>query len=81
MRIWARLVSALRWTVTPSSGAGAMGNRSIGTAAAGGMLFGTIFGVLMVPGLYVLFESIGSRMKQKKMLSIPIVNEHGVVWY
>ena len=38
-----------------ASGAGAIGNRSIGTAAVGGMLIGTIFGVLVIPGLYVLF--------------------------
>ncbi|BAV08980.1 hydrophobe/amphiphile efflux-1 (HAE1) family protein [Filimonas lacunae] len=38
-----------------ASGAGAMGNRSIGTAAAGGMLLGTLFGLVLVPGLYVLF--------------------------
>lgn len=38
-----------------ASGAGAMGNRSIGTAAAGGMLLGTVFGLVVVPGLYVLF--------------------------
>ncbi|GEP91961.1 hydrophobe/amphiphile efflux-1 (HAE1) family protein [Chitinophaga terrae (ex Kim and Jung 2007)] len=41
-----------------ASGAGAMGNRSIGTAAAGGMLIGTLFGVLVIPGLYVLFASM-----------------------
>ncbi|WP_242691527.1 efflux RND transporter permease subunit [Desertivirga arenae] len=45
-----------------ASGAGAMGNRSIGTAAAGGMLIGTLFGVILIPGLYVLFAS----MKKKK---------------
>ncbi|RFM28208.1 efflux RND transporter permease subunit [Deminuibacter soli] len=39
-----------------ASGAGALGNRSIGTAAAGGMLTGTIFGVLLIPGLFVLFS-------------------------
>jgi len=39
-----------------ADGAGAMGNRSIGTAAAGGMLFGTIFGLILIPGLYVLFS-------------------------
>ncbi|MCC6290141.1 MAG: efflux RND transporter permease subunit, partial [Chitinophagaceae bacterium] len=38
-----------------ASGAGAIGNHTIGTAAAGGMLFGTIFGIILVPGLYVLF--------------------------
>jgi HAE1 family hydrophobic/amphiphilic exporter-1 len=40
-----------------ASGAGAIGNQTIGSAAAGGMLFGTIFGVIIIPGLYVLFAS------------------------
>jgi HAE1 family hydrophobic/amphiphilic exporter-1 len=48
-----------------ASGAGAIGNRSIGTAAAGGMLIGTIFGVIVIPGLYVLFESIGKKKKSE----------------
>ena len=39
-----------------ATGAGALGNRSIGTAAAGGMLIGTVFGVIVIPGLYVLFS-------------------------
>jgi HAE1 family hydrophobic/amphiphilic exporter-1 len=39
-------------------GAGALGNRSIGTAAAGGMLLGTTFGLLLVPGLYVIFAGM-----------------------
>ena len=47
-----------------ATGAGAIGNRSIGIAAAGGMLVGTLFGVLIVPGLYVIFESIGSKTKK-----------------
>ena len=40
-----------------ADGAGAIGNRSIGTAAAGGMLIGTVFGMVLIPGLYVLFAS------------------------
>jgi HAE1 family hydrophobic/amphiphilic exporter-1 len=48
-----------------ASGAGAMGNRSIGTAAAGGMLIGTIFGVLVIPGLYYLFAVLSERTKRK----------------
>ena len=46
-----------------ADGAGAMGNRSIGTAAAGGMLTGTLFGIFLIPGLYVLFAS---RKKAKE---------------
>ena len=46
-----------------ASGAGAIGNRSIGAAAAGGMLIGTIFGVIVIPGLYVLFASLAKPKK------------------
>lgn len=47
-----------------ASGAGALGNRSIGTAAAGGMLTGTLVGIFLVPGLYVIFENIGTRLRR-----------------
>lgn len=40
-----------------AQGAGEMGNRSIGIAALGGMLIGTIVGLVLVPGLYYLFSS------------------------
>ncbi len=40
-----------------ATGAGAAGNRTIGTAAIGGMVFGTVWGMLLVPGLYVLLRS------------------------
>ena len=52
-----------------ATGAGAMGNRSIGTAAAGGMLVGTIFGILIIPGLYVLFASITERKKDVSQIN------------
>ncbi|QMU29680.1 efflux RND transporter permease subunit [Adhaeribacter radiodurans] len=48
-----------------ANGAGAMGNRSIGTTAAGGMLVGTIFGVILIPGLYVLFAKLSEGKKVK----------------
>jgi hydrophobic/amphiphilic exporter-1 (mainly G- bacteria), HAE1 family len=41
-----------------ATGAGAVGNRTIGTSSLGGMLFGTIFGVILIPGLYYLFAKI-----------------------
>ncbi|WP_300663677.1 efflux RND transporter permease subunit [Fluviicola sp.] len=49
-----------------ASGAGEIGNSTIGSAAAGGMLFGTIFGVIVIPGLYVIFASLSSKSKTKK---------------
>jgi HAE1 family hydrophobic/amphiphilic exporter-1 len=44
-----------------ASGPGATGNRTIGSAAAGGMLIGTVFGVLIIPGLYYIFAKISER--------------------
>ena len=41
-----------------ATGAGAVGNKTIGSSAMGGMLFGTIFGVLIVPGLYYIFAKL-----------------------
>jgi HAE1 family hydrophobic/amphiphilic exporter-1 len=38
-------------------GAGAISNRTIGSSAIGGMIFGTVFGVIVVPGLYFVFAS------------------------
>jgi HAE1 family hydrophobic/amphiphilic exporter-1 len=39
-------------------GAGAVGNKTIGSSAMGGMLLGTIFGVIIVPGLYYVFGTL-----------------------
>ncbi len=44
-------------------GAGAIGNKTIGASALGGMIFGTIFGVIIVPGLYYIFGSIAEGRK------------------
>lgn len=41
-----------------ATGPGAVGNRTIGSSALGGMLFGTIFGVIIVPGLYYIFGTL-----------------------
>ncbi|WP_134089601.1 efflux RND transporter permease subunit [Olivibacter sp. XZL3] len=46
-----------------ATGAGAIGNRTIGASAMGGMLFGTVFGVIIVPGLYYIFGSLASGRK------------------
>ncbi|RYY22412.1 MAG: efflux RND transporter permease subunit [Chitinophagaceae bacterium] len=57
-----------------ASGAGAMGNRSIGTAAAGGMLIGTLFGALLVPGLYAIFAGLAEYKRKRKVVA-PVTEE------
>ena len=44
-----------------ATGPGAIGNRTIGTAAVGGMLVGTLIGVLVIPGLYYIFAVIAEK--------------------
>lgn len=46
-----------------ATGPGAIGNRTIGTTAVGGMLMGTLVGVLVIPGLYYLFAKISDGKK------------------
>lgn len=48
-----------------ATGPGAIGNRTIGSTAVGGMLMGTLIGVLVIPGLYYLF---GKMADGKKMI-------------
>ncbi|MDE6418283.1 MAG: efflux RND transporter permease subunit [Duncaniella sp.] len=45
-----------------ATGAGANGNRALGTGSIGGMLIGMILQVLIVPALFVLFQKIQERI-------------------
>lgn len=56
-----------------ASGAGAVGNRTIGTASVGGMLLGTLFGVVLIPGLYVLFSKSKKDKKMKESMANVLV--------
>ncbi len=46
-----------------ATGPGAIGNRTIGTTAVGGMLLGTVIGVLVIPGLYYVFAKLSGDRK------------------
>lgn len=46
-----------------ATGPGAIGNRTIGSASAGGMLIGTLFGVILIPGLYYIFGRISEKVQ------------------
>lgn len=54
-----------------ATGAGAIGNKTIGASAMGGMLLGTLFGVLVVPGLYYIF---GKMSEGKELIKDEAVN-------
>jgi HAE1 family hydrophobic/amphiphilic exporter-1 len=45
-------------------GVGANGNRSIGVGAVGGMLIGTMIGILVIPTMFVIFQTIQERIKK-----------------
>ena len=49
-----------------ANGAGAVGNKTIGSSAMGGMILGTTIGVLIIPGLYYFFASMidGKKLLQ-----------------
>ena len=47
-----------------AKGAAALGNRSIGTGAVGGMLTGVILGVFIVPVLFIIFQALQERLSR-----------------
>jgi hydrophobic/amphiphilic exporter-1 (mainly G- bacteria), HAE1 family len=51
--------------LTWASGGSALGNRSIGTGAVGGMLVGVLLGVFIIPVLFVLFQALQERLTGK----------------
>lgn len=61
-----------------ATGAGAIGNKTIGGSALGGMLLGTIFGVIIIPGLYYVFAKMSEgRQLIKNEYDRPLTEEHG----
>ncbi|MBN9295871.1 MAG: efflux RND transporter permease subunit [Filimonas sp.] len=52
-----------------ATGASALGNRSIGTGAIGGMLTGVIFGVFIIPVLFVIFQYLQEKVGRKKPIA------------
>ena len=51
-----------------ASGVGAVGNRSIGMGAVGGMLVGTVIGVFFIPILFVIFQGLQERISGKPIV-------------
>lgn len=51
-----------------ATGASAMGNRSIGTGAVGGMLTGVLLGIFIIPVLFAIFQSLQEKVVKKKIV-------------
>ncbi len=51
-----------------AKGASALGNRSIGTGAIGGMLTGVILGVFVVPVLFIIFQYLQEKFVGKRAM-------------
>jgi HAE1 family hydrophobic/amphiphilic exporter-1 len=49
-----------------ASGVGKNGNQTLGAAAVGGMLIGTLLQIIVVPGLFVIFQSLQEKFKPMK---------------
>ena len=49
-----------------ASGVGKNGNQTLGAAAVGGMLIGTIIQLFVVPGLFVIFQSLQEKLRPMK---------------
>lgn len=58
-----------------ATGPGSVGNHTIGASALGGMLFGTLFGVIIVPGLYYIFGKLAEGRKLIKDQDISPLSE------
>lgn len=55
-----------------ATGIGAVGNRSIATGAAIGLLIGTFLGLLVIPVLYVIFQSLQEKVKPMKAKKVHV---------
>jgi HAE1 family hydrophobic/amphiphilic exporter-1 len=61
-----------------STGAGANGNRSIGTGAVGGMFVGTVFGVFVIPVLFIIFQHLQEKVSGKRKYNDDDENDDAV---
>jgi HAE1 family hydrophobic/amphiphilic exporter-1 len=54
-----------------ATGAGAAGQRALGTAVFGGMIAATVLSVFFVPVFYVIFQSIDEKLRRRKASQPP----------
>ena len=61
--------------LTWSKGGSALGNRSIGTGALGGMLTGVLLGIFIIPVLFVIFQYLQEKVGRKDKNKMPELAE------
>ena len=58
-----------------ATGGSAVGNKSISTGAAFGMLTGVLLGIFVIPLLYMLFQYLQEKISGNKQVVVQSVNE------
>ena len=61
-----------------ATGAGAATIRAVGTAVFGGMVAASFLGIFVIPGLYVLFQSLREKIKGLSKPRTAVITEHPV---
>jgi multidrug efflux pump len=61
-----------------ASGAGAATIRAVGTAVFGGMVAASFLGIFVIPGLYVLFQTLRERVKGLSKSEKPVIPERAI---
>ncbi len=61
-----------------ATGASAMGNRSIGTGAVGGMLTGVLLGIFIIPVLFVIFQGLQEKLTAKSRAATTTPPDHSL---
>ncbi len=62
-----------------AKGAGAVGNKSIGISAIGGMLFGTMLGIIIIPVLFIMFQKLQEKVSTKPIVTNEDLTENKIV--
>jgi hydrophobe/amphiphile efflux-1 (HAE1) family protein len=61
-----------------ATGAGRATIRAVGTAVFGGMVAASFLGIFVIPGLYVLFQTLRERVKSLSKSGKPVIPERAI---
>jgi len=61
-----------------ATGAGRATIRAVGTAVFGGMVAASFLGIFVIPGLYVLFQTLRERVKRLSKSGKPVIPEQAI---